>query len=108
MQVFNVNIFGKDADWFMSLGCQAKKDWIKANTNQTNDDLIDKFVKNCNRGNDDECLDCKKAKSNATNNISSTVLTEEPSVSAIGEDTAESGAVDTPRQEPSSKKGKNK
>lgn len=97
MQVFNVHIFGKDADWFMSLGCQAKKDWIKANTNQTNDDLIDKFVKNCNRGSDDECLDCKKSKQNATNNISSTVLTEEPSVSTIGENQTESRTVNVKR-----------
>lgn len=108
MQVFNVHIYGKDADWFMNLGCAKKKDWIKANTNQTNEDLIDKFVKNCNRGNDDECLDCKKAKQNATNNISVGVFEQEPSVSTIGEDKAESGTIDATRQEPNNKKGKNK
>ena len=108
MQVFNVHIYGKDADWFMSLGCDAKKDWIKANTNQTNETLIDNFVKNCNRGNDNECLDCKRTKQNGANNISTSVSDQEPSVSTIGEDTAESGTVDAPRQEPNNKKSKNK
>ncbi len=104
MQIFNVHIYGKDADWFMALGCAKKKEWIKANTNQTNETLIDNFVKNCNRGNDDECLDCKKAKLNGTDNIGVGVSEKEPSVSTIGENQAESAAVDAPRQKRNNKK----
>ena len=108
MQIFDVEIFGSCADWFMEQSCEGKKEWIKKNANVTSDVLIDEFIKSCNRGNDDECLGCKKSKQNATNNISVGVSEKEPSVSTIGEDKTESRTVDTPRQEPSSKKSKNK
>lgn len=62
MQIFDKHIFGTDADWFMTLSCAKKKEWIKANTNQHHDSLIEDFVKSLVRGKDDECDGCKKAK----------------------------------------------
>ena len=62
MQVFNVEIWGEDADNFMALSCADKKEWIKKHSNQQSDELIEEFLKSVNRGNDDECHGCKKAK----------------------------------------------
>lgn len=62
MKIFNVTINGKDADNFMDLSCDAKKEWIKANTNQQNDDLINAFIKSVKRGTDEECQGCKDKK----------------------------------------------
>ena len=62
MQVFNVEIWGEDADNFMALSCADKKEWIKKHSNQQSDELIEEFLKSVNRGNDDECQGCKKAK----------------------------------------------
>ena len=39
-----------------------KKKFIKENSNQQSDELIEEFLKSVNRGNDDECHGCKKAK----------------------------------------------
>lgn len=63
MKIFNKSIFGTDADYFMALSCEEKKQWIRDNTNVTNEDLICEFVKNANRGKD-ECDECKKKKAN--------------------------------------------
>ena len=108
MQIFDVEIFGGCADWFMKQSCEGKKEWIKKNTNVTSNALIDEFIKSCNRGNDDECLGCKKSKQNATNNISVGVSKEEPSVSTIGEDKTESRTVNVERPKRNDKKGENK
>lgn len=97
MQIFNVDIFGSDADWFMEQSCADKKTWIKKNTNVTDSELIDNFVKTCNRGKDDECAGCKKAKENEQNNISTAVPTEQSSIIAVGENQAESRTADTKR-----------
>jgi hypothetical protein len=105
MQIFNVEIFGSCADWFMNQSCVNKKDWIKKNTNQSSDILIDEFIKTCNRGNDNECEGCKKAKINDKDNISSGVPTKEPITSTIGEDTSESRTVSANRQKPKPKRG---
>lgn len=62
MKIFNVEIFHSDADHFLALSCADKKEWIKENTNQTNDELIEEFIKTVVKG-EDECAGCKKAKS---------------------------------------------
>ena len=62
MQIFNIEIFGETADKFMAMSCADKKKFIKENSNQQSDELIEQFLKSVNRGNDDECHGCKKAK----------------------------------------------
>jgi len=74
MKIFGFIINGKEADDFMKLSCAKKKEWIKANTNQTHDVLIEAFVKNVSRGSDDnECAGCKEEK-----NVPKTISEETP------------------------------
>lgn len=58
MKIFNVEIFGSDADEFMNLSVIQKIDWINTHTNQRNEDLIVEFIENLQRGKDTNCLDC--------------------------------------------------
>jgi len=74
MTIFNVQIFGSDADWFLAQSCAKKKEWIKKNTNQTNDVLIDEFLKAIRPDKDGECQGCKDKKNEQT--IAKTVPTE--------------------------------
>ena len=62
MNIFNKQIFGSDADWFLAQSCAKKKEWIKKNTNQTNDVLIDEFIKAIRPDKDGECQGCKDKK----------------------------------------------
>jgi hypothetical protein len=59
MEIFNKQIFGSDADYFVNeLSIIEKINWIKANTNQQNEDLICEFIENLTRGKDVQCLNC--------------------------------------------------
>jgi len=75
MNVFNVQIFGSDAQWFLDQSCADKKKWIKKNTNQTNDALIEEFITAIRPDKDGECQGCKDKKlKNET--VAKTVPTE--------------------------------
>ena len=97
MQVFNVEIWGEDADNFMALSCADKKEWIKKHSNQQSDELIEEFLKSVNRGNDDECHGCKKAKNEQpkTNTPEVTAAIEPVDVAGNG-----SGASNKRRDKP--------
>jgi len=97
MQVFNVEIWGEDADNFMVLSCADKKEWIKKHSNQQSDELIEEFLKSVNRGNDDECHGCKKAKNEQpkTNTPEVTAAIEPVDVAGNG-----SGASNKRRNQP--------
>jgi hypothetical protein len=71
MKIFNVEIFGSDADYFIALSCEAKKKWILDNTNVTDKTLIKEFIESVVRGTD-ECEGCKKSKTKS-NGITKTV-----------------------------------
>jgi len=58
MEIFNKQIFGSDADWFLEQPTMAQVEWIKKHTNQQNDDIIDEFLSNITKGTDKNCLDC--------------------------------------------------
>lgn len=62
MNIFNKQLFGSCADWFLAQSCAKKKEWIKKNTNQTNDILIDEFLKAIRPDKDGECQGCKDKK----------------------------------------------
>lgn len=62
MNIFNKQLFGSDADWFLAQSCAKKKEWIKKNTNQTNDILIDEFITAIRPDKDGECQGCKDKK----------------------------------------------
>ena len=73
MNIFNKQIFGSDAEWFLAQSCAKKKEWIKKNTNQTNDVLIDEFIKAIRPDKDGECQGCKDKKNET---VAKTVPTE--------------------------------
>jgi hypothetical protein len=70
MEIFNKQIFGSDAESFLTLCKEEKKQWILDNTSQKNDILIDEFIKNPKISKECKCLDCGKNKSNESNPIS--------------------------------------
>ena len=89
MKVFNTEIFGADADYFMSLSCDDKKKWVLDNTNQTNETLICQFVENVSRGTD-ECEGCKKAK--AKSDVTKTVSAQTKAAPKSKDNTVDSGS----------------
>lgn len=44
MEVFNLILSGKALDNFLAMDNEQRKEWIKANTNQSNDKVIDHFL----------------------------------------------------------------
>lgn len=44
MEVFNLILSGKALDNFLAMNNEQRKEWIKANTKQTNDKVIDHFL----------------------------------------------------------------
>ena len=104
MTIFNVQIFATDADFFMSLSCAKKKEWIKKNTNQTNDVLIDEFITAIRPDKDGECQGCKDKKlKNET--VAKTVPTEVASPVVVNDSQGNSpeGNSSVPRRSGKSK-----
>lgn len=58
MQIFNVQIFGEDKDHWLLQTAEWKVEWIRANTNQQNDAIIEEFINNPKISNDKICLTC--------------------------------------------------
>ncbi len=60
MEIFGKHIFGSDAEAWLKLCKEQKKDWILKNTNQRNEDLINDFINNPKITKECKCLDCGK------------------------------------------------
>jgi hypothetical protein len=60
MEIFGKHIFGTDADAWIRLCKEQKKEWILKYTNQKDENLIDEFVKNPKISKECKCLDCGK------------------------------------------------
>ena len=84
MEIFNKQIFGSDAEAFLTLCKEEKKQWILDNTSQKNDILIDDFIKNPKISKECKCLDCGKNKSNEPNQISAKVAKVAKSINVTG------------------------
>lgn len=74
MEIFGKHIFGTDADDWLKLCKDKKKEWILKHTNQTDETLIDEFVKNPKISKECKCLDCGK-NGNISKRISKEVAT---------------------------------
>jgi hypothetical protein len=60
MRIFNVEINGKDAEWFCNLAKEQKYDWILKNTNQTNENVINQFLsKTLDPNKKEYCVECR-------------------------------------------------
>lgn len=66
MEIFNVQIFGEDAQEWLKLTKEEKTTWILNNTNQTDESLIAEFVENPKITKDAHCLDCRDKKEKIT------------------------------------------
>ena len=82
MTVFNIELFGTDADWFCSLSNSDKFTWIKANTNQIDDTLINQFLASPIKNNKEYCFECRGKKQKTT--ISEIVNTKENGNISVG------------------------
>lgn len=71
MEIFGKHIFGNDAEQWLKLCKESKREWILKNTNQTDNNLIDEFINNPKISKECKCLDCGK-----NGNISKTISTE--------------------------------
>lgn len=59
MVIFNVEIFGTDKEWFCNLTASEQVAWIKTNTNQLDDTLINEFLSNSLHNRQDYCYTCR-------------------------------------------------
>jgi hypothetical protein len=82
MEIFNKHIFGSDADYFKQLSVIEQVNWIKKNTNQQNDDLINEFLSNIPENNDKNCIDCGNKRKGISKKIESN--TEQTSNGIVG------------------------
>jgi hypothetical protein len=71
MEIFGKHIFGSDAEQWLKLCKEQKKEWVFKYTNQTDETLIDEFIKNTKITKECKCLDCGK-----NGNISKTISDE--------------------------------
>tara|TARA_R110000868_G_scaffold385054_1_gene652786 strand:+ start:1043 stop:1357 length:315 start_codon:yes stop_codon:yes gene_type:complete len=62
MTIFNVELFGSDADWFCNLSITEQVNWIRSNTNQVDDALINEFLSNSLHNRHDYCFTCRGKK----------------------------------------------
>jgi hypothetical protein len=66
IQIFNVQLFGSDADWFCNLNVTEQIGWIRNNTNQVDDTLINEFLSNSLHNKKDYCFTCRDNKQRVT------------------------------------------
>lgn len=62
MTIFNIELFGSDANWFCNLSKVEQFAWVKNNTNQVNDDLINEFLATCSNKKAEYCIPCRNNK----------------------------------------------
>lgn len=62
MTIFNIELFGSDADWFCNLNVSEQVSWIRNNTNQNDDNLINEFLSNSLHNRKDYCFTCRDKK----------------------------------------------
>ena len=96
MRIFNVEIFGKDAEWFCNLTKEQKFAWILDNTNQTNENVINEFLKKTLDPNKKEyCVECRGKKQK----VSIAKIIEDGNISSGNEQTIETVIeyIETPR-----------
>lgn len=66
MTIFNVELFGTDAEWFCNLSVSEQISWIRSNTNQNDDTLINEFLSNSLYNRVDYCFTCRDNKKRVT------------------------------------------
>tara|TARA_R110000868_G_scaffold159835_1_gene389042 strand:- start:4069 stop:4383 length:315 start_codon:yes stop_codon:yes gene_type:complete len=86
MKIFNVEINGKDAEWFCNLTKEQKHTWILNNTNQTNENVINEFLsKTLDPNKKEYCVECRGKKQK----VSIAKIIEDGNISSGNEQTIE-------------------
>ena len=86
MRIFNVEINGKDAEWFCNLTKEQKYAWILNNTNQTNENVINEFLsKTLDPNKKEYCVECRGNKQK----VSIAKIVENGNISSGNEQTIE-------------------
>jgi len=80
MEIFDKQIFGNDAQQWLKLCKDQKKEWILTHTSQTNESLIKDFIENPKISKECKCLDCGKNKKNESNGIPNEITTVTKSI----------------------------
>jgi len=86
MRIFNIEINGKDAEWFCNLTKEQKHTWILNNTNQTNESIIADFLsKTLDPNKKEYCVECRGNKQK----VSIAKIVENGNISSGDEQTIE-------------------
>lgn len=86
MRIFNIEINGKDAEWFCNLTKEQKHTWILENTNQANESLIADFLaKTLDPNKKEYCVECRGKKQK----VSIAKIVEDGNISSGDEQTIE-------------------
>jgi hypothetical protein len=62
MKIFNIELFSTDAEWFCNLSKSEQITYIKNNTNQLDDNLINEFLASPLKVKDEYCFACRDKK----------------------------------------------
>ena len=103
MTIFNVELFGSDAEWFCNLSVSEQITWIRNNTNQVNDALINEFLSTSLHNRKEYCFTCRDKKQR----VSISKIVENGNISKGNEQTVEPSGERIISKE-SSKRGNNR
>lgn len=104
LEIFETMLFESDAEAWIKLCKDKKREWILTQTNQTDESEIAKFINNPKINKDCKCLDCNKNKKNESidNGISKEIATVTEPI-----DNAKLDGSNNTKRQASTKKRKN-
>ena len=93
MTIFNIQIWGEDAENFCSLSNDDKIQWIKSHTNVNNDVIINEFLQSNYKGSKQCCAKCGEVNNQfiPNANFSKTVSESFATVTTSGDATKNGG-----------------
>lgn len=109
MTIFEVQIWGETAEYFCSLSHTEKVEWIKSNTIQRDDVIINEFLQSNYKGSKQCCAKCGEVNNQFIPNVnfSKTVSESFATVTTSG-NTTENGRSDSNERRATTKRRKAK
>lgn len=109
MTIFNIQIWGEDAENFCSLSNDDKIQWIKSHTNVNSDVIINEFLRSNYKGSKQCCAKCGEVNNQfiPNANFSKTVSESFATVTTDGRNT-ENGGSDSNERRATNKRRKAK
>ena len=106
MEIFGKHLFGSDAEQFLKLCKDKKKEWILKRTSQTDETLIDEFINNPSISKECKCMDCGKNKNKKDATISNGISEEVTTITEPIDNSIDNGG-DSVKRPKAIKRGKN-